>query len=200
MPVMLSMLAGPAIANAQSPLAGSRLGGYVQVRETYVEPTGLTATLNRARLSLEGPLPNRFGYRLLIELQAGATARTPAQVSLREAIIRWSSGPWAIQGGQFKTPFSREYLIPVPMLETPDFAAVVDTLSPKYDLGVMGEYLLPYLGIGVGVFNGEGQNAGFNRDSTVLPVARIALRPVAQILLAGNVARYSATASATAPT
>jgi len=177
-------------AFAQGPdIPPPRLGGYLQLRETWVEPTGLTATLNRARFSIDGSLPNRFSYRALVEMQAGATARTAATVSLREAIIRWSRAPWAIQAGQFKTPFSREYLIAVPALEAADFSAVVDSLAPKYDLGVMAEFAAPIFTVQVGAFNGEGQNAGLNRDSTVLWVARAGVRPLAQATLAGHVAR-----------
>lgn len=135
-------------AHAQPPpIPGPRLGGYLQTRQTFAEPIGWSATLNRVRLSADGQLPNRFTYRTLVEFQAGATARTPGLVSLREAIIRWSLAPWAAQAGQFKTPFSREYLIPVPALETADFSAVVDTLAPKYDIGVMGEYSVPFLAV-----------------------------------------------------
>ena len=180
----------PALAQTTLP-APPRVGGYVQVRESYVEPTRLSATLNRARFSLDGSLPARFSYRFLVELEAGATARTAGTVSLREAIARWSAAPFAVQTGQFKTPFSREYLIPVPALETPDFAAVVDTLAPKYDLGLMGEYSAPALTLSAGVFNGEGQNAGLNRDSTLLAVARLGVRPLPQLSLAGSLARYS---------
>ena len=81
-------------------------------------------------------------------------------VSLREAIIRWTDGPLAISAGQYKTPFSREYLILVPVLETADLATVVDSLAPKYDVGLMGECVPgPRVSISAGVFNGEGQNA-----------------------------------------
>ena len=184
-------LGAPAAAQTTAPMP-PRVGGYVQVRESYVEPTRLTATLNRARFSLDGSLPARFSYRFLVELEADAGPRTAGAVSLREAIARWSAAPYAIQAGQFKTPFSREYLIPVPALETPDFAAVVDTLAPKYDIGVMGEYSIPMLTLSAGVFNGEGQNAGLNRDSTVLAVARLGVRPLPQAILAGSLARYSA--------
>lgn len=187
--LLLVCFATGARAQSAPAVAPPRLGGYVQVRETLVSPTGLTATLNRARLSADGTLPDRFSYRTLIEFQAGATTRTPASVSLREAIIRWTQGSLAFQGGQFKTPFSREYLIPVLALETPDFSAVVDSLAPKYDLGVMAEYVVPSFGIYAGAFNGEGQNAGLNRDSTVLFVARAALRPLAQVTVAGHAAR-----------
>jgi len=190
----------PAVAPAVNPIspaapppaaAGPRLGGYLQVRETFADATRLSATLNRARVSIDGPLPSRFSYRFLVEMEAGATARIPGTVSLREGIVRWSLAPLALQAGQFKTPFSREYLIPVPALETPDFSAVVDTLAPKYDIGLMGEVAVPLAGLAVGVFNGEGQNAGLNRDSTVLAVGRLTVRPVAQVTLAGHVARYS---------
>ena len=180
--------AGP--AGAQPPaLIGVRLGGYIQARETFAEPTGLSATLNRARLSADGSLPNHVTYRMLVELEAGATARAPGTVSLREAIIRWTSAPYALQLGQFKAPFSREYLIPVPALETADFSAVVDSLAPKYEIGAMAEYALPSFGVWAGVFNGEGQNAGFNRDSTVLVVTRCSVRPLPQVTVAANVAR-----------
>ena len=169
-----------------------RVGGYVQTRATYVTPTRWSFTLNRARFSIDGSLPNRFNYRLLVETESGATATVPGTVALREAIVRWSGAPWAIQGGQFKAPFSREYLIPVPQLELADFSAVVSALAPQYELGFMGEYSIPLVTVQAGAFNGEGINAGANRDSTVLGVARVSVRPIAQATLAGNVARYSA--------
>lgn len=169
-----------------------RVGGYLQVRATYVTSTRWSFTINRARFSLDGPLPNRFTYRLLVETESGATAATQGIVSLREAILRWSYGAWAIQGGQFKAPFSREYLIPVPQLELADFSAVVSALAPQYEIGLMGEYAIPLVTAQAGAFNGEGINIGANRDSTVLGVARLSVRPIAQVTIAGNVARYSA--------
>lgn len=190
----LAPMCAHAQAVASSP-AAPRLSGYVQVRETLVSPTGLTATLNRARLSADGTLPDPISYRMLVEFQAGATARTAGGVSLREAIIRWAPAPVALQIGQFKSPFSREYLIAVPALETADFSAVVDSLAPKYEIGAMAEYVLPWFGAYAGIFNGEGQNAGLNRDSTLLAVARVSVRPIAQATVAGHVARYGADSS-----
>ena len=113
-------------------------------------------------------------------------------MSLREAYARWAYWPVAFTFGQNKVPFSREYLIPVTALETADLAAVVDTLGPKYDLGVTGECALSTLGsFAIGVYNGEGQNASLNRDSTVLMVSRLVAHPVSQITVAGNLAYYS---------
>ncbi len=164
-----------------------RLGGYIQLRETAQEHVGLTAVLNRARFSIDGTLPLKFTYRALVELQAAAGARVPATVSLREAIVRWNPAPLALTAGEFKTPFSREYLIPVPALELADLAVVVDSLAPKYDVGVMAEYAFGVLGtLYAGVFNGEGANATANRDSTVLLVSRITARPLPQLFLGAS--------------
>jgi len=183
----------PALAGAQTPVAPPRVGGYVQVRETAQEKVGLSATLNRVRVSADGNLPAKFAYRVLVEYQAPAGARVPATVSLREAIIRWAPNTLALWAGQFKTPFSKEYLLPVPVLETADFAAVVDSLAPKYDIGAMAEWTPGPWGVfSLGVFNGEGQNAtGTNRDSLVLPVARAVLRPIAPLSIGASVARDS---------
>jgi hypothetical protein len=169
------------------PWTAPKLGGYFQVREIAQEQVGLTALLNRARFSIDGGLPSRFSYRALVELQASAGARVPATVSLREAIIRWNPAPFALTAGEFKTPFTREYLIPVPALELADLATVVDSLAPKYDVGVMGEVALGALAaVSLGVFNGEGANAIANRDSTVMYVGRITSRPIPQLALGAS--------------
>ena len=73
---------------------------------------------------------------------------------------------------------------------TADFAAVVDSLAPRYDVGVMAEYMFgPFATVTVGVFNGEGQNSIANRDSTVLAVGRLVVRPLAQLSLGSSVTR-----------
>ncbi|HKQ56879.1 MAG TPA: porin [Candidatus Eisenbacteria bacterium] len=188
--VAMGLASSAGRAGSQGLPAPPRVGGYVQLRETAQEGVGLTAALNRARFSIDGPLPSRFSYRLLVETEASTGRLTAAAVSLREAIIRWAPGSFAVTAGQFKTPFSREYLLPVPVLETPDFAAVVDSLSPKYDVGVMGEYAWgPWATAFLGVFNGEGQNATANRDSTVMWVGRLVVRPIAQLAVGGSATR-----------
>jgi len=37
-----------------------RVGGYLQARETYQSKVGVTGSLNRARVSLDGALPQHF--------------------------------------------------------------------------------------------------------------------------------------------
>jgi hypothetical protein len=68
---------------------------------------------------------------------------------------------------------------------------VVDSLAPKRDIGVMADYQAGrYVLFSAGVFNGEGVNTTTNKDSTVLGVARAAIKPVPQITLGVNAARW----------
>ena len=171
-------------------LPAPKLGGYIQAREIAQEHVGVTAVLNRARFSIDGALPSKFSYRALVEMEASAGARSPATVSLREAIGRWTPAPFTVTVGEFKTPFTREYLIPVPALEVADLATVIDSLAPKYDVGVSLDYALGAMAtFTAGVFNGEGANATANRDSNVMWVGRVAARPFSQLGLGGSVTR-----------
>ena len=179
------LVAVPAAAQQADSTAVSytpKVGGYIQARETYEDGPGLTATLNRARISVEGPMPQHFSYRIMAEFQNAATSPTAtAGVSLRDAFIRWTNGKWSASAGQYKAPFSREYLMSITTLETPNRARI-ENLGPKRDIGVMGEFVLdPELRISAGVFNGDGQNASFNRDSTVMLVGRVVARPLPQL-------------------
>jgi phosphate-selective porin len=188
----LLCLAEAALAQVE-PAPPPRVNGYIQVRESYQEGPGLTATLNRARATVSGPLPGRFAYRLMAEFEAPTTPRTAAIVSLRDALVRWNHPRLAITAGQFKTPFSREYLTSITAVETADRAAGVDSLSPKRDVGVMAECPLgAWGGANLGVFNGEGQNFVTNRDSSVLVVGRVVLRPLSQLTGGASVAAYGA--------
>jgi len=181
----------PPLAPPGSGVTAPKLGGYVQARATVEDNVGMTATINRARISADGSLPNRFTYRLMAEFEAGGSARTASTVSLRDAYIRWTRDWLAIQAGQFKTPFSRNYVTSLTVIETVDRPSVVDTLATKRDIGVMAEYLpRPEASLSVGVFNGEGQNLPANRDSTVLFVSRAVFRPISQVSLGASGAAY----------
>src|SRR5262245_9959020 len=58
----------PARSCAQD-IAPPRVGGYIQVRETWQETTNLTFSLNRVRLSVDGSLPHQFSYRFMAEFE-----------------------------------------------------------------------------------------------------------------------------------
>jgi hypothetical protein len=74
-----------------------------------------------------------------------------------------------------------------------DLAVAVDSIAPKYDVGVMGEVAAgPYANVFLGVFNGDGANAIANRDSVAIVVARVTTRPLPQLALGGSYSHDSA--------
>ena len=166
----------PAVVPAPPPPGVSvKWSGYVQLRETLRPGSGLTATLNRARLSMDATLPPGWSARIQGEF-------APPSVSLRDAYVRWTKEAWSVQAGQYKTPMSREYLMSLSDVETPDRAVFIDSLAPKRDLGVQLAWKPdPTIEVAAGVFNGEGQNVTANRDSTVLVMGRVAARPFAGV-------------------
>ncbi len=179
---------GPAPAPAPGPVT---LSGYFQARETYQDQVGLTATVNRSRLVASGKLRQGITWRLQGEFRIANVGSGRASVALMDGYVRYATGPWAVQAGQYKVPFARQYITSLPDVETADRAAVVDALAPKRDIGVMAEYGYRKIAtLAAGVFNGEGQNVTANTDSTVLGVGRLVIRPVPEIALGADVARY----------
>jgi hypothetical protein len=188
----LGLLPGEVAAQAAGSAAPKvRVSGYLQVRETYAEGLGLSTSLNRARVGVAGTIVPELSWKALAELRTGSVGTGKASVSLQDAFVRWERGVAAVQAGQFKTPFTREYLTSITDLETPNRAIAVDALAPKRDLGVMGE-----IGVGLpvtlsaGVFNGEGVNVTANRDSALLAVGRLAARPLPGVELGAGIAAY----------
>jgi len=177
----------PPQAPAASPV---KLSGYIQAREVYQSKVGLTSSLNRARLAASGGIVQAVTWRVQGEFRTGSVGTGRASVSLQDAYIRYNPGTWAVQAGQFKTPFTREFIASLADIETADRATVVDSLAPKRDIGLMGEYTYRQLSLWAGVFNGEGQNVTANTDSTLLGMARLAVRLLPQLSVAVNGAQY----------
>jgi phosphate-selective porin len=194
--VMAGLLISPMAPNAvaQTPAAATspvKLSGYVQARETYQENIGLNGTINRARLAASGSAAGNITWRVQGEFRTGNVGTGKASVSLQDAYVRWAKNGIGVQLGQFKTPFTREFITSLSEVETADRATVVDSLAPKRDIGAMVDYALGGRAIvSVGVFNGEGQNVTTNADSSVLGIARVAVRPVPYLAVGANVARY----------
>ena len=189
----LIAIAAAAPAGAQAPAAppAVRLAGYLQARESYESNIGLTSSINRARITAYGALPHGIGWRIQGEFRTGSVGTGKATVALQDAYVRWGQGSFAVQLGQFKTPFTREFVTSLTEVETADRSTVVDSLAPKRDIGVMAEYTIGgRSSLSAGVFNGEGQNVTANRDSTLLGVARLTLRPLPLVAFGVNIASY----------
>lgn len=186
---LLAAQASADSASAAPPIV--RFTGYLQARETYQEGVGLTASINRARLTAFGHIVPSVTWRIQGEFRTGSVGTGRASVSLQDAYVRYSRTPWGVQAGQFKTPFTREYWTSLADVETADRSTVVDTLAPKRDIGIMAEYNARKVAtFYAGVFNGDGQNVTSNPDSNALGVARVVVRPIPRIALGANVARY----------
>ena len=191
--LLLCCLTAPVSVQAQAASSGTspvKLSGYIQAREVYQSKIGLTSSINRARLAASGNVIESVTWRIQGEFRTGSVGTGRASVSLQDAYIRYAPKSWALQAGQFKTPFTREFITSLADIETADRSTVVDSLAPKRDIGLMGEYTYRKVSLWAGVFNGEGQNVTANTDSTLLGVARAAVRVVPELSLAVNGARY----------
>ncbi len=169
-----------------------RWSGYLQVRETYRAGVGLTASINRARLAAAGTAAKDVTWRVQGEFRTGSVGTGRASVSLQDAYVRYHPRAWGVQAGQFKTPFTREFLLSLADVETADRAVAVDSLAPRRDIGVMADYDFGSgTAVMLGVFNGEGQNLTANADSSLLVVARAAGQPLPFLTLGANLADYA---------
>jgi hypothetical protein len=191
----LALVLGLALSSSSRSAAAAPsvdVGGYVQARETLRGGDGsLTASLNRARLSADARLDSTFTARVQAEFAGGASGGGTA-VQLRDAYVRAERGAWSAQAGQFKTPMSREHLLSISALETPDRALVVDSLATRRDVGVQLAFSpRPSFDVALGLFNGEGQNVAVNRDSNLLLVGRLAMRPIEGLAFGLSGATYA---------
>jgi hypothetical protein len=189
--LLIPPLAAQAPSSTSSPSV--KLSGYLQGRETYQDNVGLTATINRARLTAAGAVTGNVTWKVQGEFRTGNVGTGKASVSLQDAFIRWTHNALGLQIGQFKTPFTREFITSLAQVETADRATVVDSLAPKRDIGMMADYAVGgRVTLSAGIFNGEGQNLTTNTDSSALGVARVTYRPVPYLVLGVNAARYFA--------
>lgn len=196
---LLLLLAPVQLASAQvqssssTPPPAVKLSGYIQGRETYQENVGIVGTINRARLAAAGSALGNVTWRIQGEFRTGNVGTGRASVSLQDAFVRWTRNSLGIQIGQFKTPFTREFITSLAEVETADRATVVDSLAPKRDIGVMADYALGGRAtFAAGIFNGEGQNVTANTDSSAMGVARATYRPIPFLVLGVNAVRYFA--------
>lgn len=176
-----------------NPPPSVKLSGYIQGRSTYQENVGAIFTLNRVRLTAAGGVAGNVTWRIQGEFRTGNVGTGRASVSLTDGYVRWTHNALGVQLGQFKTPFTWEYITSLSLIETADRSTVVDSLAPKRDIGIMMDYAFGGRAtISAGIFNGEGQNVTANTDSSALGVARVSYRPIPFLVLGANAARYFA--------
>lgn len=179
---------GDSVSVAEPAIPRPDLTGYVQVRETLRRDVA-TTTLNRVRIGAEGKLRGPFSYKIQLEAQAASAGVGIAAVALRDAWVRWSPPELRVTAGQMDTPYSREWIMSTAEIETPDRSIVSEALAPRGDIGAVGIWRPEeHLALTGGAFNGDGQNATSNRDSTTLLLGRLEVIPLVDVSLAAEIA------------
>jgi hypothetical protein len=186
------------------------LSGYISVRMTHSDgATGFL--LNRGRLTVQvGPKPF-FGIKIQGDFSGAQTGKlrsdsTVAGFTLTDAYVQLVPPPkWATPGslltqlhpaivaGQFKTPYSLEYLTSFATLKTADRSQAVDRLSQKRDIGAMAQVGWGRFATLAGaVVNGEGPNATSNPDKMQMLMSRLTITPIPFLELSAKIANEGA--------
>jgi phosphate-selective porin len=164
--ILALVLASPLPGQSAAAPPAVRWSGYLQARQTYQDEVGLTSSINRARLTAGGSVRSDITWRVQGEFRTGNVGTGRATVALQDAYVRWARGGFGVQVGQFKTPFTREFITSLTEVETADRAFAVDSLAPKRDIGVMADYTAGGRGaLTVGLFNGDRQNVTANASA-----------------------------------
>ena len=148
------------------------LGGRIQVRFAYENLDGSPRTheaavyLPRMRFKMSGHLfDKRIKFKTQIDFAKG-------QVSLKDAFIDLKPDQWAIvRLGQFKTPYSRQFLISSTKQHFVDRAITHKAFAPDRDIGLMlhNDWKKSPLEYAVGIFNGTGESGSWSGDVLVDP-------------------------------
>jgi hypothetical protein len=213
LPLVLALVPPAARLGAQQVLAPTpvldlrllsptpRLSGYISVRQTRRNDS-TTFTLNRGRVTVMARPRPSVGVRIQADFSAAASGRLRpdsgvsgfvltdayAQLSLGDT-ARWGAVRPTVVVGQFRQPFSLEYLSSFAYLPTANRSQVVDRLSPKRDIGVMAQLgWRRYATLAAALSNGSGPNATANPDGKELAAARLTVTPVPWLAVAGKLA------------
>ena len=187
------------LVTSQLPV-GLGFSGYLSARQPRRNDS-TAFLLNRARLTVSGAPRPYLAFRLQGDLSsAGRVASdstVPASV-LTDAYVQLTvpagRGPALVRAldpalvvGQFRMPFSLEYLTPFSLLKSASRSQVVDRLSVKRDIGAMTRlHLGPWVTLDGAVAGGQGPNATRNPDNAELAVGRLTLRPRPWLAIAGK--------------
>jgi hypothetical protein len=173
------------------------LSGYLAARQTRRQDS-TTFSISRIRVTAQAhPLPF-----LAVRIQGGISNNGIGNSSSSVGTFAFSdayvqlvpTNPHRFQAlrpslivGQFKMPFSLEYLTPYSHLLTISRSQAVDAFSFKRDIGVMGQvHLSRYVTVDGAVANGSGSNTTSNPDGRELAMARVTVTPIPQLAIAGK--------------
>jgi hypothetical protein len=175
--------------------------GYISVRETIRDDT-MTFILHRARLTVAA-MPAPF---VALKVQAdfatvgrttGSSGDTIPGLLITDAFIQLVPPDTAsritrmlrpaLLIGQFKAPFSLEYLTSSTSLLTANRAFPADRLGVKRDRGFAAQVRFPrFVTLSGALVDGEGTNRTSNPDGKEMAVGRLTLLPVPMLSVSGK--------------
>jgi hypothetical protein len=206
--IVTMFVTGANASHAQYPLAPSpvldprplngrlRVSGYVSVRET-IRRDSSTFSINQARITLTAAATDFVTAKVQANLaglgrSSGDTipgfvvTDAFAQLALPNERTVGGMRPSLIVG-QFKTPFSLEYLTGFSLLQTVSRSQVVDRLATRRDIGVMAHLAFRNLATIAGsIVNGEGANSVRNSNGKQLAAGRLTFFPAPSLAIAGK--------------
>jgi hypothetical protein len=169
--------------------AALSFGGYVAARATrrndstafaITRARGTAMVLVRPNVLVRVQADLAARGRLSSDSAVAAFALTDAYVELvpADSLSTAAALGGALAVGQFRTPFSQEYLTPFSLLRTADRSLPVDSISPRRDIGVLAQLggTLPLRLMGAAV-NGGGANNPRNADGQLMTVGRLVVLP-----------------------
>lgn len=129
-----------------------------------------------ARLGIAGRLDRGFDYLMR------ANFSSPGGPSILDARLSYAPNrSVAVDVGQFKVPFSREFLTGAGTIDFVNRAQVVSALAPGRQIGVQvrGGASDDRVGVAAGLWNGNAAGSNGNDDQRFLYAARLTVRPMA---------------------
>jgi hypothetical protein len=169
--------------------AEPRFSGYVSVRQTWRDDTA-AFVINRARITVQTRPLAYAAVRIQTDLSAIGQSRgdTIPPVSLTDAYVQLSRDDSvgrlrhlrpALIVGQFRTPFSLEFLTSFSLLLSANRSQASDRLAKRRDIGVLGHVRVGHVGtIMAALVNGEGPNRARNTDGRQMAIGRITVFPL----------------------
>ncbi len=207
--IATAFILGATASEAQYPLAPSpvldprassgelHLSGYVSVRET-IRRDSSTFSITQARITVTAA-PSEFA---MVKVQGNFAALgrsgsdTVPGVVVTDAYVQlMPPNEWRPLGGirpsviigQFKTPFSLEFLTGFSLLQTALRSQVVERLATRRDIGVMAHLAFAdRVTVAGALVNGEGPNVLSNTNGKQLAAGRLTFLPTTSLAIAGK--------------
>jgi phosphate-selective porin len=175
------------VSNSFAEIKTANFSGFIQTLYQMDANASDQFDIPRARLKVKGKLEENVSFTLLMDA-VSATSLWGAYIDIS------ASEELKLKIGQFKTPFSYEYLTSSTKLDTIFLANAINTLTTKYDIGfqVYGQKnIFKYT---LGLFNGAGKNANdANDNKEIIGNIRCQILPSTELGLAGGYGKDNVT-------